>query len=118
VVFTRMSTIMKIQRHANCGRFAAANGWRVGKSFTRDCLIGGKIPEGGRCHDDDMIIDRTEWFTLGRYPVAIIGHNYQEDVEKLKQLPAVLDGRLSFIHTPPAGKAASWYYPGASCRCA
>jgi len=46
-----------------------------------------------------MIIDRTEWFTLGRYPVAIIGHNYQEDVEKLKQLPAVLDGRLVIPHS-------------------
>jgi hypothetical protein len=105
-------------------RFAEANGWRYSKSrFTLDALMRG-IYSGGKSDREagyitgsapSMPFDHGEYFRLprsaGSRPVAIMGHNYPGVDNQLRKLVAQIGGYL-VLHEPPAGKAASWYYPG------
>jgi hypothetical protein len=116
-----ITNITERNRQLNCARFATANGWKVGKDFNVDLLISGRMHCGGDYYGntgeyDHSLTDHPEYFRLGRYPVAIVGHNYVRDdpayVDHLKRsFAARFDGQL-VLHIPPAGKAASWYYPG------
>jgi hypothetical protein len=99
-------------------RFAKANGWRFSRSpFTIDALIYGKY-SGGMSdreagYNDGTPFDHSEYFrwpkVIGGRPAAIMGHNYHDG--DLRKLMDKLGGKL-VLHIPPAGKAASWYYPG------
>ena len=100
-------------------RFAAANGWRYSRSFfTIDAFINGKYSGGMNDKDAGYDIgvttfDHPEYYrwpkVFGGRPVAIMGHNYHDG--DLRKLIDKLAGAL-VLHVPPAGKAASWYYPG------
>jgi hypothetical protein len=101
-------------------QFAAANGWKVGKSFGIDQLIRKKKSTGSSNHlfmrnMSNGAADHPEHFRRDGYPMALLGHNYPGDrghyIDGVKDLAAGLDGKL-VLHIPPAGKAASWYYPG------
>jgi hypothetical protein len=96
-------------------RFAAANGWRRGKHFSLDLLIRNKANHG-RCDLDKYgyhwnASDHPEYFRIAGKPIAIVAHNYGLDVDGLRRLISDLNGAL-LLHEPPAGKAASWYFPG------
>jgi hypothetical protein len=55
--------------------------------------------------------DHPEYFRVAGKPIAIVAHNYELDVDGLRRLVSDLNGAL-VLHEPPAGKAASWYFPG------
>src|SRR4051812_41067755 len=104
-------------------RFATANGWRCSKShFTIDALINGKY-SGGKSDREAgydigaMTFDHGEWYrwpkTMGGRPAAIMAHNYDGPHGSLGKFVDKLSGAL-VLHVPPAGKAASWYYPGST----
>jgi hypothetical protein len=101
-------------------QFAAANGWKVGKFFSLDQLIR-KKKNTGSSNDPhviglrDMVADHPEHFRLNGYPVALLGHNYRGTsgryIDGIKDTVARFAGQI-VLHIPPAGNAASWYYPG------
>src|ERR1700733_3867580 len=96
-------------------RVAAANGWRCGKHFSLDLLIRNKA-NCGRRHFDNYgyhlnASDHPEYFRAAGKPIAIVAHNYELDVDGLRRLVSDFNGAL-VLHEPPAGKAASWYFPG------
>jgi peptidoglycan/xylan/chitin deacetylase (PgdA/CDA1 family) len=99
-------------------RFAAANNWRYSRGFTIDACINGKYSGGMNDRDAGYEIglttfDHPEYYrwpkAFGGRPAAIMGHNYHDG--DLRKLIDKLAGAL-VLHVPPAGKAASWYYPG------
>jgi hypothetical protein len=96
-------------------RFAAANGWRRGKHFSLDVLI--RIKPNRRRYDfynygyHLNASDHPEYFYVADEPIAIVAHNYEMDIDGLRRLVRDLNGAL-LLHEPPAGKAASWYFPG------
>jgi hypothetical protein len=101
-------------------QFAAANGWKVGKSFGLDQLIRNKKSTGSSNHLYTLNMfsgaaDHPEYFRRDGYPMALLGHNYPGTrghyIDGVRDLVAGLDGKL-ILHIPPAGNAASWYYPG------
>jgi len=110
-------------------RFAEANGWRyTWRAFGLDALIrgmhhGGKYDrrwiealarEHGREHGygAPLPFDHRESFRADGRPVAILAHNYEDwDTDRMRWLVADLGDQL-VLHEPPAGKAASWYFPG------
>jgi hypothetical protein len=96
-------------------RFAAANGWRYGKHFGLDLLIRNKAFHGPGHYDNYgchlNASDHPEYFRAAGKPIAIVAHNYEMDVDGLRKLISDLNGAL-VLHEPPAGKAASWYFPG------
>jgi len=70
----------------------------------------------GRRHFDNYgyhlnASDHPEYFRVSGKPIAIVAHNYEMDVDGLRRLVRDLNGAL-VLHEPPAGKAASWYFPG------
>ena len=89
-------------------RFAAANGWRCGRYFSLDLLIRNNANHGRRDWDAS---DHPEYFSVAGKPIAIVAHNYGLDVDGLRKLVGDLNGAL-LLNEPPAGKAASWYFPG------
>ncbi|UFX45225.1 hypothetical protein HAP47_0000335 [Bradyrhizobium sp. 41S5] len=116
-------------------RFAKANGWHVGKQFGF-ALLSRNRAHYGRSHDREPwqrppYCDHADYFRLGRSPVAIVAHNYVGDaynlprhVEKLNEGTVAewwmqprggggfkYTGSKLVVHVPPAGKAASWYFP-------
>jgi hypothetical protein len=101
-------------------QFADANGWRVSKFFALRDLVaplkGIPLPYFETDFEQSAIVDHAECFRKDRKPVAIVGHNYdghglQYGWERIAEFCAPL-GLL--VHVAPAGKVASWYYPGHS----
>jgi hypothetical protein len=111
-------------------RFAKANGWSFTRNaFTLDALMRGMYSGGMPdrrlfdfldCHHNNPF-DHRESFRLpksqGGRPVAILAHNYDgpdgTDARGVRALIAKMDGQL-MLHIPPAGRDASWYFPGAT----
>lgn len=95
-------------------RFAAMNGWKLGQCFDLPQLIHNKSHRGRRYVDTgrdlDFRFDHTEWFRLGRQPIAIGCHNYESDEAGLRRFAAA-NPHLIRLHIPDAGRAASWHYP-------
>jgi hypothetical protein len=96
-------------------RFAAANGWRCGEYFGLDLLIRSKSNHGHRDFDKYgyhlNASDHPEYLRIAGKLMAIVAHSYAMDVDGLRRLVSDLNGAL-VLHQPPAGKAASWYFPG------
>jgi hypothetical protein len=101
-------------------QFAAANGWKIGKSFGLDQLIRKKKNTGSsnRLYTMNMFsgaADHPEHFRRDGYPMALLGHNYPGNrghyIDGVRDLVAGYVGQL-VLHIPPAGNAASWYCPG------
>jgi hypothetical protein len=95
-------------------QFARANRWRISKSyFSPRMLAAGKMY--ARCWEDygtDNGFDHTEWYRKDRWPVAIVGHNYDgARNDEIDRLLNHFDMALQ-LYVAPAGTAASWYYPG------
>jgi hypothetical protein len=109
----------RLERARN--QFAAANGWKVGKFFSLDQLIRNKKNTGSSNSPralglrDSRMADHPEFFRLNGYPVALLGHSYRGGgagyIDGMKEMAARFAGQL-VLHIPPAGTAASWYYPG------
>jgi hypothetical protein len=96
------------------GQFAQANGWEIRREFCIDVLAKNKVRGYGNY--DRLLIDHPDFFKLGRYPVAIVSHNYNGSApgsagHLRESVATTFAGRL-VLHVPPAGKDASWYYPG------
>jgi hypothetical protein len=93
-----------------CARFAAANAWRVAKHcFSVDVLAAGRAYD--RSYSHPVGFDHAEFYrdANGRFSTAIVAHNYDPSEEAARQLA---EGYDLVVHLPPAGRAASWYYPG------
>lgn len=103
--------------------FALANGWKCapGGAFSLKTLARGGVSD--RRNEwpgwmTDATPDHAEYFRKDRRAVAIVGHNYDggpgtgshygtDDITEIAKQAGLV------VQLAPAGKAASWYYPGA-----
>ena len=116
-------------RHAKicpdgAARFAKANGWKICNCFSLDKLEHNRRhrsrgvrfnPEYYEDYVRPSCLDHPEYYCTSdsrRLPVAIMAHDYDGADEQLRKFIHGIAGLV--IHEPAAGKAASWYYPGAT----
>jgi hypothetical protein len=72
-----------------------------------------KMHGGYRYADYWHPVDHPEWYRKDKWPVAIVGHNYGGAFEDHTLIDLAIRGGL-ILHVPPAGTAASWYFPGST----
>src|SRR5436190_2772170 len=101
--------------------FARANGWTRAApgAFGHKTLARGGVNDGRYEWYRDSPPDHAEHYRKNRRAIAIVGHNYDgsgagsgthygtEDITRFAERMGLV------VHVAPAGKAASWYYPGA-----
>jgi hypothetical protein len=77
-------------------QFAAANGWRIGKSFTVDQLILNK--KNSREIPRRRELDHPEFFRVDGYPIAMLGHCYRGTgegyIDGVKEMVVRLGGKV------------------------
>jgi hypothetical protein len=101
-------------------QFADANGWRIGKWFSFQDLVGRQVSHHDASYS--VLVDHGECFRDGRRPAAIVGHNYSCNDESTNTstmygtagVTRVAEHFGLVVHVAPAGAAASWYFPNHS----
>jgi hypothetical protein len=95
--------------------FADANGWRVaGHGFSLEVFARNGMRGGWNYSTAINPVDHVEHYRKDRRAVAIVGHNYDGEYGThygIENITAYAAEHGLIVHVPPAGKAASWYYP-------